>query len=278
MTVEAEKLWQDKRLGFIGAGNMAEAICRGVLHAGLLNAPAVAAADPDEARRDRFTEMGVATLSDNAELVARSDVVVLAVKPQMMLDVLAEVGGKIGPQHLVISIAAGISLGRIEENVSTGSRVVRTMPNTPLLVGEGAVALCAGSHTGSDDLALARALFEAAAPVVTVVDDEGLLDTITALSGSGPAYVFYLVEQMVAAATAEGLNADEAHRLAVQTIVGAGALMRETGEAPAALRAKVTSPGGTTAAALTHLQSHDAGTLWQQAVRAASQRARELAG
>ena len=267
------------RMGFIGAGNMAEAIAGGLL-AGESLAPGnatIIAADPDPVRRELFAKRGMKVTADNNAVLAAADVVILAVKPEVVDDVLRQLSGVDAGRHLFVSICAGITTGRIEELLPKGSRVVRAMPNTPLLVGQGAVGLCRGAHATDDDLQLACALFAAAAPVIVPLQDEQLLDAVTAVSGSGPAYVFYLTEQMIAAGIAEGLEPDDARQLAVGTVIGAGALMaREPDVDPAELRRKVTSPGGTTQAAVEHLEQAGAGADLVAAIRRAAERSREL--
>jgi len=264
-------------LGFIGAGNMAEALCRGVISAGLFPAERIAAGDPSEARRRLFAEtLGVHALDDNAAVVNGSPTVVLAVKPQAMDDVLAEIGPLLGPERRVISIAAGVRIGRIESACRPGCRVVRTMPNTPLLVGAGMSALAAGTHATSDDLEAAARLFRCAGEAVIV--DEAALDAVTAVSGSGPAYFFYLVEAMTEAGVAEGLERDLAAKLAAQTLLGAGRLLVESPHDAAELRRRVTSPGGTTEAALGVMREKGVREALVAAVRRAAERSRELAG
>jgi len=264
-------------LGFIGAGNMAEALCRGVISAGLFPAERIAAGDPSEARRRLFAEtLGVHALDDNAAVVNGSPTVVLAVKPQAMDDVLAEIGPLLGPERLVISIAAGVRIARIEAACRPGCRVVRVMPNTPLLVSAGMSALAAGTHAGADDLEAAARLFRCAGEAVFV--DETALDAVTAVSGSGPAYFFYLVEAMIEAGVAEGLERDLAAKLAARTLLGAGQLLAESPHEAAELRRRVTSPGGTTEAAVGVMREKGVREALVAAVRRAAERSRELAG
>jgi pyrroline-5-carboxylate reductase len=196
-----------------------------------------------------------------------------------MAAVLAGLGPALDPSALVISIAAGISTAFIERNLGTAQpgrrwRVIRTMPNTPMLVGEGMVAIARGSHALPDDVADARRLFESAASVIEVTEDR--IDAVTAVSGSGPAYFFYLVEQMVRAGVELGLTPEQAHRLATQTALGAAKMMATSTDSPQELRRKVTSPNGTTQAAITHLESSGAGAAIVEAVKAADKRSKEL--
>ena len=264
-------------LGIIGAGNMAEAIVRGVLRAGLFRPDQVIAADVSPQRRELFSgELGVRTTEGNPEVARQARTVLLSVKPQQMQQALGGIGEALGPDALVISIAAGIGTAFIERHLGGGKpwRVVRTMPNTPMLVGEGMTALAKGAHATPADLAAARGIFESAGAVVEVGEDQ--IDAVTALSGSGPAYFFYLVEQMIAAGTALGMTAADATRLAVQTAVGAGKMLAATGEAPEELRRRVTSPGGTTQAAISHMEAGGCGQVIRDAIHAAARRSREL--
>ena len=265
----------DTELGFLGAGNMAEAIARGILRAGLLAPGAMIAADPDPARRRLFQEdLGIRAVENNEEVVEQAPVVLVAVKPQQFDKALAPVGSLFGPESLVVSICAGVSTRHIEEITATGTRVVRAMPNTPILVGRGIVAVCAGAKATEDDLAAAERLLGAAAETLRV--PETLMDAVTAVSGSGPAYFFYLEELLAAAAVEVGLSEADARRLARVTFEGAARLLAESGEEPEALRAKVTSPGGTTEAALRTFDARGFRKTVAEAVKAARNRGREL--
>jgi pyrroline-5-carboxylate reductase len=263
-----------KGLAVIGAGNMAEALVRGVLRAGLLAPGAIAASDvvPERLRlfRDQF---GIATDTDNAAIAAKADLVLLAVKPQVMGQVLQGLAPAVEGQ-LLISIAAGVPTHYIEARFPRAVRVVRVMPNTPALVLEGASALCAGSHATSEDLATARAIFEAVGRAV-VLEESGL-DAVTGLSGSGPAYVFVIIETLADAGVRVGLSRDVAQLLAAQTVLGSARMVLETGKHPAALKDMVTSPGGTTIAGLHALESGALRAALLDAVRAATERSREL--
>jgi pyrroline-5-carboxylate reductase len=270
-------------LGVIGAGNMAEAIVRGVLGKGQLKPAQIIAADPSEARRALFTnELHVRAVGDNAAVAAASPrMLLLSVKPQHMQAALAALGPVLDPRHtLVISIAAGISTGFIERHLSSGARtdanwrVIRTMPNTPMLVGQGVVAIAPGRHATDDDVASARRLFEAAA--VTLDVDESLMNAVTALSGSGPAYFFYLVEHMIRAGVELGLTPQQAHTLVTKTAQGAAAMLMTSSQSSEELRRKVTSPGGTTQAAITHMDEHRMPAIIVDAIKAAERRGREL--
>jgi len=264
-------------LGIIGAGNMAEAIARGVIRAALLRPDQIVAADVAEGRRRLFTEqLGIKAVEANADAARYARSLLLSVKPQHMADALATIGGAMRPDALVISIAAGITTDVIERSLGDGkkSRVVRAMPNTPMLVGEGMTALAPGANATPDDLRRVRRIFESAGAVIEV--DESLMDAVTALSGSGPAYFFYLAEQMIAAGEQMGLSPEHARTLVARTAVGAAKMLAESSDAPQDLRRKVTSPGGTTEAAIRHMESNRLADVVQEAVRAAERRGKEL--
>lgn len=265
----------DTTIGFIGGGNMAEALIRGLIHGAGVAADHIGVSDP---RRDRMAELhevhGIRTSSDNLELVGHSDIVVLAVKPQIMPVVLEEIRDQLRPDALIISIAAGITTTVIQDGLADNTRVVRTMPNTPALVQTGATAIAAGAHATDDDLATAKKMFDAVG--LSVVVPESQLDAVTGLSGSGPAYIFLLVESLIEGGVSVGLSERDAASLAVQTVLGAAKLLVETGEAPALLREKVTSPGGTTVAGLAALTDGGLRETVVAAVQAASARSAEL--
>jgi len=266
------------RLGLIGAGNMAEAIVRGALTAPTpVGAASISVADPSPARRKVFAEeLGVAALEDNGAVIKRSDLVVLAVKPQVLDDVLSGVGPLLGSEKLVVSIAAGVPIERIARRCADRARIIRAMPNTPMLVGRGMVALSRGPAADDDDARRVRELFGACAAVIEVTETK--MDAVTAVSGSGPAYFFYLVEALIEAGVTAGLNRDEAVAMAETTFVGAAELLA-SGDWPAAeLRRRVTSPGGTTAAAISSFESDEFLNMVGRAVRAAAERSRELGG
>lgn len=264
-------------LGIIGAGNMAEAIARGVIDAGIFAPSQLLAADRAANRLDLFrNELGIRTTDDNATVAERCQTILLCVKPQQMADALAEIRPAVTPQTLLISIAAGISTQFIENALGNDrpARVIRAMPNTPMLVGAGMVAITGGSRAAAADIHAARRIFEAAAVVIEVT--EGQLDAVTAVSGSGPAYLFFLAEQMIQAGIELGLAADQARQLASQTLLGASKMLAASSDQPAELRRKVTSPGGTTEAAISRLESDGWPRITVQAVKAAAQRSAEL--
>jgi len=263
------------QLGFIGAGNMAEAIARGILRAGVLEPGDMLAADPNEARRRWFEqELKIPTCTENEEVAARAAVIVLAVKPQRVDKALAPAGNRFGPDKLILSVCAGISTAHIERLVAEGTRVVRSMPNTPMLVGCGIVAISSGRHATDEDLATAERFLGAAAEVIRV--PEAGMDAVTAVSGSGPAYFLYLVELLTAAGVELELPERTARRLARKTFEGTAKLLAESGEEPGDLRKKVTSPGGTTEAAIKFLESKGFAQIFIDAVRAARDRGLKL--
>jgi pyrroline-5-carboxylate reductase len=263
-----------KTIGFLGAGNMAEALIRGLLR-GHAEAKNILASGP---RDDRMAELGaryaISTSTDNGSLVERSEIVVLAVKPQIMRKVLDEVADKLRPDALVISIAAGIPIAAIEQRLRPGTRVVRTMPNTPALVDAGATAISAGGHATAADLADAKRIFDAVG--ITVTLDEYQLDAVTGLSGSGPAYIFLILEALSDAGVKVGLSRRTATLLAAQTLLGSAKLLLETNEHPGRLKDMVTSPGGTAITGLHVLEHGGLRTTLMDAVEAATKRSHEL--
>jgi len=271
---------EDVRIGFLGGGAMGEALAAGVLAAGV-PAARVRAADPDPARCKQLEQaLGIEAGDDNASLVEASDVVVLAVKPGLVGPVLAALGGKDAAglaRPLWISIAAGVPLAALQAALPAGARIVRAMPNTPALVRSGATAFAAAPGCSAADRALARALFEGVG-LAWEAPSEALLDAVTGLSGSGPAYVFVFLEALSDAGVRMGLPRDAASALAVQTVLGAAKLAQETGRHPAALKDQVTSPGGTTIAGLERLEARGFRAAVYEAVAAATRRSKELGG
>lgn len=265
-----------RKIAFIGGGNMAEAIMRGLIRGDVGIGICVAEIMP--ARRDelaaRFPNVRVVT--DASEAAAWGDVVVLAVKPQHAAGVLDLLEQAITPKKLVISIMAGITTAKIEESLQPGCRVIRSMPNTPGLIGAGATAVCGGRKSSDSDLELASQLFSLIGSSVCV--DEKQMDAVTGLSGSGPAYVFTFIEALADAGVKNGLTREVAARLAAQTVLGAARMVVETGEHPTLLKEKVTSPGGTTIAGLHALENGGFRGTVMNAVEAACCRSRELAG
>ena len=262
------------KIVFIGAGNMAEAIVTGIVGKQVVAAGDICVADISEVRLQHFVEKyGVGTSLHNATAVAQADTVVLSVKPQVFPEVWPEVEAALKPDALVISIMAGIPSAKI-----TGEspiRVVRVMPNTPALVGEGAAGIAAGEFATDADLQIAEDLMGAVGTAVVVEEEE--IDAVTALSGSGPAYVFYLLESMLEAAGQMGLESEISRELALATVIGAAKLMQETGEEADELREKVTSKGGTTEAAIHAMENQNVKESIIAALLVAQARSRELA-
>lgn len=260
-------------VAILGAGKMGEAILAGLLRAAWPSDDIVVT-EKNEARATQLREQYGVRVLDNVPAVTAANVVILAVKPQDLVAVLREVGPAMSAETVTVSIAAGIPARVIEAHLPAGSPVVRVMPNTPALVGEGMSAIAAGTAATDAHVAVAEQLLAPLGPVRRV--DEADLDAVTAVSGSGPAYVFYLAEAMIAAGVELGLDRETATALTTQTIVGAGALLRESGEPPQDLRAAVTSKGGTTAAAIAVLDDRHVDAALAAALTAARDRSVEL--
>ena len=269
-------LLRDRSLGLLGAGNMAEALVRGVLNSGAIPAERIFASDVSAERCKYFKDnLGVAATDDNNHVAASADLIVLCVKPQQVDDVLKQISTRIkADRHIVASICAGVTTARMEKNLPAGTRVIRIMPNTPMLVGLGASCLCAGKHASAADLSLIEALLSTAS--ITMRVEEPMMDAVTGLSGSGPAYLFYLVEAMVEAGIAEGFSREQATTLAARTVLGASKMLEETKLPPEELRKRVTSPNGTTQAAIERLDADNVRGKITAAVRRAAERSREL--
>jgi len=267
-----------QRIGFLGGGAMAQALATGLVRAGV-PVRQLLASDPEPARREALAASpGVRAVWDNAEVVEASDAVVLAVKPGVVgpaLRALERLPAAARLRPLWISIAAGVALSSLEDSLARGARIVRAMPNTPALVGAGATALVANAATGEADRGLARALFESVG-IVWEAPAEDLLDAVTGLSGSGPAYVCVFLEALGDAGVRMGLPREAAYALSFQTVLGTARLALETGRHPAALRDQVTSPGGTTIAGLERLEAGGLRAAVHAAVAAATERSREL--
>ncbi len=263
------------RLGFLGGGNMAAALIKGLLHGQVVPPGRIIASDVKPERLEQLhAAHGIRTTLDNHALLRESDVVVLAVKPQVIDRVLSEVGAGVRADQLVVSVAAGVPIEALAGRLPPGSRIVRAMPNTPATVQAGATAIAGGAHAVADDLRVARELFEAVGRVVEL--DEGLLDAVTGLSGSGPAYVMLIIEALADGGVKVGLHRDTALRLAAQTVFGSAKLLLETGEHPGRLKDMVTSPGGTAIAGLHTLESGALRKTLIDAVECATKRSVEL--
>jgi pyrroline-5-carboxylate reductase len=263
-------------LAIIGAGVMAEAIARGIISGGVLRPDQMIAADVSEPRRKFFTDELRITAVPAAERAADgAATVLLCVKPHQVEFVLQAIAPAIPERTLLISIAAGIGSAFIEKTLDQAKRwrVIRSMPNTPMLVGQGMVAIAPGANATQADLDLARRLFESCAKVIQTTETK--IDAVTALSGSGPAYFFFLTEQMIQAGIVLGLEPDEAKTLAIQTALGAAKMMADSPD-PAAHRRRVTTPNGTTHAAISHLESQNWPQITVEAIKSAARRSREL--
>ncbi len=263
------------RIGVVGAGNMGEALIGGVIKACIVEAGQITASRRSEVAlaylRDTW---GIRTTTDNRQLAKDCDILLLAVKPQAMSEVLAEMAPCFRPGHVVISIAAGITTSFIESFTGNDIPVIRVMPNTPALVGQAVSPYCLGTHGSATQALVASQIFSAVG--VTVQVEEDMMDAITALSGTGPAYLFYLLEGLIEAGTAMGLPEHLCRALVRQTAYGAAKLVVETPRTPRQLRAQVTSPQGTTHAAMTHLDAERFPEKLKAAVMKARDRAREL--
>jgi pyrroline-5-carboxylate reductase len=265
----------DQRIGLIGAGQMATALAQGFLRAGLTASDRLLAADVDDRARQRFAQaVGVRTTTDNCQVAAQSDVIVLAVKPQQMAQVAAGLRGAVGAEKLMVSIAAGVRLASLAEWLGPGPRLIRVMPNTPCLVGQGASAYSLGQNATAEDGALVGQLLGSLGSAWQV--DEKLLDAVTGLSGSGPAFVYVMIESLGDAGVRMGLPRGIATEMAARTLRGAAEMVLATGEHPAVLKDRVASPGGTTIAGLQALESGGLRAALMDAVEAATKRSIEL--
>jgi len=261
------------RLAILGGGFMGGALAEGLIDSGWRAADILVAEKIDDRRRHLEQHLEVATTADAAEASERAETVLFAVKPQDVENLLEELKWGFGKQRLAISICAGVRIATFERFLDQAP-VVRAMPNTPAAIGLGATAVALGTHANEDHLATAIGILEAVGKVVVV--DEAQMDAVTAVSGSGPAYVFYLAETLINAALAEGLDRDQADVLVYQTLVGAARLLQQDPADPQELRARVTSPGGTTQAAIEHLQTSDWARILAEAVGKARVRSEEL--
>lgn len=265
----------EQRIGFIGAGNMATALGQGFVRAGLTIGANLSAADPSETARAKFAQAtGAQVTANNAAVATGADVLFLAVKPQQMALVAGELAGKISTKTLVVSIAAGVRLSRLADWLGEAVRLVRVMPNTPCLIGEGACGYCLGERATQADGELVGKLLESVGTAWRV--EEKLLDAVTGLSGSGPAFVYMIIEALSDAGVHVGLPRHIAASLAIQTIRGAVDMVLSTGEHPAVLKDRVASPGGTTIAGLHVLEAGALRATLIAAVEAATKRSIEL--
>jgi len=264
-----------KKIAILGTGNMGEALVKGLLRAGKATPEGLVCAEPREERRKEIHERyGVQVTGDNRAAVAQADIVVLSVKPQAMESLLDQIAPAVDAKKLVVSIAAGVPIAAIAGKLGSGVRIIRTMPNTPALVGAGATALARGPHATDGDLAQALALFEAVGMAVVV--EEHHLDAVTGLSGSGPAFVFMAIEALADGGVKVGLARPIAMALAAQAVMGAAKLVLESGQHPGLLKDQVASPGGTSIAGIHALEQHAFRAALIAAVEAAAKRSREL--
>jgi pyrroline-5-carboxylate reductase len=264
-----------RKIGFIGGGNMAGALIRGLLTSHVVEPSAMRASDVNEGRREELqSKFGIEASDDSAAIAAWADVIVIAVKPQIVDRILAPLGEGLREGDLVISIAAGVPLEALEARLPTGARVVRTMPNTAAMALAGATAIAPGTHATRADIEIAKSLFSAVGRCVVL--DESLLDAVTGLSGSGPAYVMLMIEALADGGVKVGLGRDVALLLAAQTVYGSAKLQLDTGEHPGRLKDMVTSPGGTAIAGLHTLEAGGLRTTLIDAVEAAAKRSTEL--
>ncbi|MFZ5724307.1 MAG: pyrroline-5-carboxylate reductase [Pseudomonadota bacterium] len=269
---------QSARIAFIGAGNMAGSLVGGMLARGFRAGQVTMTDISAERLRQLETQYGVAVTESNADAARDADVILLAVKPQQMAQVAAELAPALqGRQPLVVSIAAGITIAKLQGWLGAGTAVVRCMPNTPALVQAGATGLYASPQVNAAQRALAQAMLDAVG-IALWLDSEEQLDAVTAVSGSGPAYFFLVMEAMIAAGRALGLDEKMSRQLTLQTALGAAQMAVTSSDDPAELRRKVTSPGGTTQAALNVFESAQLRDTFLKALLAARDRSRELAG
>ncbi len=263
-------------IGLIGAGQMATALGQGLVKSGLVGKDHLLAGDPSETARERFSRaVGARTTADNLEVVGWAQILILAVKPQQMPEVLTQIRGKIGPGHLVVSIAAGIRCAALLEALGAETRLARVMPNTPCLVGRGACAYCLGGTAAVADGEIVAQILGAVGIALEV--DEKLMDAVTGLSGSGPAFAFVIIEALSDGGVRMGLPRHVATTLAAQTLRGAATMVLCGNEHPAVLKDRVASPGGTTIAGLQALESGGLRAALIAAVEAATRRSAELA-
>lgn len=266
----------EKRIAFIGGGNMTEALVAGLLKAGLATPDRVQATDVLPERRAHLQERHrIKAMADNRAAAAWGEVLVLSVEPQILDEVLGEIRQAVRPGTLIISVAAGYPIARVAAGLSAQAHIVRAMPNTPSWVGAGVAALALGPGVTEEEAKLARLIFESVGMVVTV--EERHMDAVTGLSGSGPAYVYLIVEALADGGVKAGLSRQAAQLLAAQTILGAARMVIESGEHPASLKDRVASPGGTTIAGLQKLEEGKLRATLMAAVEAAVKRSKDLA-
>lgn len=236
----------EKTIGFIGAGKMATAIIKGLLSSGVFDKEHVVVSEPNEEfAKKTEKELGIKIVRNNREAVSQADIILLAVKPFVVKDVLTEIEDKIDDSKLIITIAAGITTAKIEEILEKKARIIKVMPNTPSLVGEGMSAVCQGKHASQEDFECVIKIFESVGKVVKATEDQ--IDAVTGVSGSGPAFYYYIINEIAKAGEKLGLDYETALTLSAQTALGSAKMILETGVDPQQLITNVTTPGGTTA-------------------------------
>ncbi len=273
--LDINKALEDKHLGFIGGGNMAEAMIRGIIRNQVVRPDQIIASDTSVERREHLSRaFDIRIAENNTSLVDQSAVVFLAVKPQVVPAVLKDIGPNMGAERLLISIAAGVPIKTLKNGLPEGPRIIRTMPNTPATVMEGAMAIASDSPANPKDLEIVETLFRPIGRTVRI--EEKLIDAVTGLSGSGPAYVFMILEALADGGVKMGLPRDVAETLAAQTLLGSAKLFLETRTSPGQLKCMVTSPGGTTISGIHELEKGGLRASLMNAVEAATRRSMEL--
>lgn len=265
----------NKRIAFIGSGNMGEALIKGITGASVFKNKNIIVTDIRKERLEHIKRLyKVNTTTDNRYAVKKSDIILLAVKPQIISKVVKEIGDLIDKGKLIITIAAGITINSIQDNLKKKGKIIRVMPNTPAIVQEGVSAIACGDDISKKDIEITKRIFNAVGR--TVIVDESMMDAVTGLSGSGPAYIFLIIESLTDAGVKMGLPRDISRLLAIQTILGAAKLAMESGEHPGKLKDMVTSPGGTTIVGLHVLEKGGLRSALISAVEAATKRSEEL--
>jgi pyrroline-5-carboxylate reductase len=265
----------NEKIGFIGTGNMGEALLRGIINSGLVAPELIYASDINKEKLGILSkELNINIANNNKELIDNSDIILIAVKPDIVKSVLSEISGIFHQPKWFISIAAGINTSFIESILPDGISVVRVMPNTPAMVCEGMTAICPGKYANDDHINKAKQLFQAVGK--TVIVNEKLMDAVTALSGSGPAFIFLLIETLADAGVQLGLSRNDALLMSTQTVLGSSKMLLETQEHPAVLKNRVTSPGGTTAVGLFELENNGFRSAIIKAIVSSAERSKEL--
>jgi pyrroline-5-carboxylate reductase len=266
---------KNKNIGLIGTGKMGSSLIRGILKSNIVDSSNVYASDIyNQSLENLQNELGINVSNDNKQTVINSDIIILAVKPQVIRKVIAGFKDEITEDKLVISIAAGVPISEIEDELNSGSKLIRVMPNIAATVGESSSAICPGGNTTNEDVENALEIFKTVGTARVVSED--LMDAFTGVSGSGPAYIFPVIEAMADGAVYEGLDRKNALTFAAQTVLGAAKLVLETGSHPAELKDMVTSPGGTTIRGVHELEEHGIRSAFMDAVIESSRRSREM--